>query len=312
MGLKIMLQYLRLKNPKHHKLMKKTPNRLILAFIIQLFVIGITNAQTTKPAQTTLQAPPTAITVDGDLKDWGDSLRYYNDEKKIYYTLANDKTTLYAAIRIDDRMDQMRTLNAGITLGIDTKGKKKESFSLTFPLADPGSAPEFGKRQNENGEITKEDRDELMRERVTKLRNIKVEGFKDIEGDMITTSNTYGIKAAIDYDAAGNLIYEMAVPLQFFHVNDVTKNEWAFNFKINGLQKPAGASAASGEHQGGGGGGRGGRGGGMGGGGGMSGGGRGGRGGRGGGGSGAGGADGAARSEMSKSVDFWEKFYLAK
>ncbi|MGZ3999933.1 MAG: hypothetical protein ACXVIY_04865 [Mucilaginibacter sp.] len=35
-----------------------------------------------KPATNTLQAPPAGITVDGDLKDWGDSLRYYDAEKK--------------------------------------------------------------------------------------------------------------------------------------------------------------------------------------------------------------------------------------
>src|ERR1700754_5336008 len=112
--------------------MKKASPYFILAFTMLSFTTGITQAQTGKSAQTTLQAPATAITVDGNLKDWGDSLRYYNDEKKFYYTLANDKTTLYAAIRIPERMDQMKTLHAGITLGIDTHGKKKESFSLTF------------------------------------------------------------------------------------------------------------------------------------------------------------------------------------
>ncbi|MEN0056682.1 MAG: hypothetical protein AAGC65_23590 [Mucilaginibacter sp.] len=295
--------------------MKKASPYFILALATLSFTTNSSQAQTGKPAQSTLQAPTTTITVDGSLKDWGDSLRYYNDEKKFYYTLANDKTNLYAAIRIPERMDQMKTLHAGITLGIDPHGKKKETFSITFPLADPGSPLEFPKPQNDNnGEITKEDRDELMRERVTKLRNIKVEGFKDIEGDMITTSNTYGIKAAIDYDEKGDLVYELAIPLQFFHVDekDMAKNEWAFNFKINGVQRPAGA-AASGDHQGGSGmsgmgmgGGRGGRGGGMGGGGG-----RGGRGGRGGGGMGGGG-NSETHSEMSKSSDFWEKFYLAK
>lgn len=296
-----------IKNPKLPKPMKKVLHCFAFTFTVLLCFIYTVHAQSAKNNQVTLKQPAAVINIDGNLKDWGDSLRYYNDEKKIYYTLANDKTMLYAAMRINDRMDQLRTLNAGITLGIDTKGKKKESFSLTFPLADPGSPPEFGKRSNENGEITKEDRDELMRERVTKLRNIKVEGFKDIEGDMITTSNTYGIKAAIDYDADGNLVYEMAIPLQFFHAEDITKNEWAFNFKINGLQRPKTDGAENPEHEGGGMGGRGGRGGG-----GMGGGGRGGRGGRGGGGFGGGNANDTARSEISKSVDFWEKFYLAK
>lgn len=285
--------------------MKKIAPCIIVPLAALIFTVSTVKAQTAKNSQNTLQPPPNTINIDGDLKDWGDSLRYFNEEKKLNYALANDKTTLYAAIRITDKMDQMRTLNAGITLSIDPKGKKKESFSLTFPLAEPGTKPDFGKRPDDNTEVTQQDRDELARERITKLRDIKVVGFKDIEGDMITTSNTYGIKAAIDYDADGNLIYEMAIPLQFFHANDITKTEWAFNFKINGIQRPKGEDMEGGEHQGGGGfgGGRGGRGGG--------GGGHVGRGGRGGGATGGGSAE-AGHNELSKSTDFWAKFYLNK
>jgi hypothetical protein len=257
-----------------------------------------------------LLLPPANLVIDGSLSDWGDSLRYHNQEKNIKYTLANDKENLYAAIRISDRLEQARVLNAGITISIDTHGKKKETFSMTFPLRYPGSPPAaFTSFKDDGGEITKEEREELTRERITTLRSIKMTGFKDIENEMITTSNTYGIKAAVDYDADGNLIYEAAIPLKFFHADDIAKNEWAFNFKINGLQKPD-HSAQNGDTQGGGrggmgGGGRGGTGGGRGG---TGGGGRGGRGmGRGGNNSGS-----ADRSEIFKSIDFWDKFYLGQ
>ncbi|MDB5287320.1 MAG: hypothetical protein JWR05_2269 [Mucilaginibacter sp.] len=255
-----------------------------------------------------MQPPPANVVIDGNLSEWGDSLRYLNEEKKIPYTLANDQENLYVAIRINDRLEQARIINAGITLSIDPKGKKKETFTMTFPLSGPGSKPQFGFHKDDNGELTQQDRDELTRERLTTLRNIKVTGFKDIEYDMITTSNTYGIKAAINYDADGNLVYEAAIPLKFFHVDSPSKSEWAFNFKINGMQKPA-ITGQGGDTQGGGmGGGRGGRGGG----GGMGGGGgHGGKGGRGGGGT-RGGSTNAENSELFKSVDFWEKFHLAK
>lgn len=288
--------------------MKKAYPAFVLALAAQLLTAHHSSAQSTK---NNLQAPPANINVDGDLKEWGDSLRYYNEEKRLNYALANDKDYLYAAIRVSDRLDKMKVLNAGITLTIDPKGKKKDSFTLTFPLAAPDEKPEFTKPKDGDGEITQADRDELIRERITKLRYIKVVGFKDIEGDMITTSNTYGIKTAINYDANGDLVYEAAIPLNFFHAgNDAFKSEWAFNFKINGFQRPTGGGGA-GEGDGGGfggGGGRGGRGG-MGGGG--MGGGRGGRGGRGGMGGGAGRGAGGGSGEMSKSVYFWEKYYLS-
>lgn len=285
--------------------------RIFLPALLLYIITVNAKAQATKQGQNLLP-PPSAIIIDGNLNDWGDSLRYHNEERNLSYTLANDNDNLYAVIRISDRLEQARVLNAGITLSIDTRGKKKETFKITFPLRDPGypQVPD-SKRPDDNGEITKADRDELMRERITSLRNIKVEGFKDIDYDMITTSNTYGFKAAINYDAEGNLVYETAIPLKFFHADNTAKSEWAFNFKINGMQKPT-MNANSGDAKGGRGGGgmNGGRGGMSGGGGGM--GGRGGRGGHGGG-MGRGNTDGSTdRSEMFKSVDFWGKFYLAK
>jgi hypothetical protein len=280
--------------------MKHRTSMLLSALI--LIITSTVKAQSSKTIGN-MQPPPANVVVDGNLSEWGDSLRYLNEEKKIPYTLANDHENLYVAIRINDRTEQARIINAGITLSIDPKGKKKETFTMTFPLRDPGSKPQFGFRKDDNGELTQQDRDELARERLTTLRNIKATGFKDIEYDMITTSNTYGIKAAINYDSDGNLVYEAAIPLKFFHADNSSKNEWAFNFKINGMQKNA-PSSQGGDLQGGG---RGGRGGGrMGGGGG-----RGGRGG-GGGGGGRGGSSNTDNSELFKSVDFWEKFNLAK
>ncbi|GGH16770.1 hypothetical protein [Mucilaginibacter phyllosphaerae] len=279
--------------------MKRSTSLILLTALSFTCTVKAQSKQTPK-----LLPPPANITIDGSLSDWGDSLRYHNQEKNLDYTLANDKENIYAVIKISDRLEQARVLNAGITLGIDTRGKKKETYSLTFPLRYPGSPPPaFTPPNNNGGEITKEERDELMRERITTLRSIKVTGFKDIEGDMITTSNTYGIKAAINYDAAGNLICETAIPIKFFHADDIAKNDWAFNFKINGLQRPE-RGTEGGDAQGGPGG--------MGGGRGGMGGGRGGRGGRGGGmGRGNNGND-TNRGEIFKSIDFWEKFSLSQ
>lgn len=260
-----------------------------------------------------LQAPPAGITIDGDIKEWGDSLRYYDAEQKINYSLANDNTNLYMAIRINDRSEQVRIMAGGLTWGIDPKGKKKETFSMTFPLAQTDA---FGNTEQSafqgKPDTTRQSHDEMMQARLTKMRNIKVEGFKDVENDIITTSNTYGFKAAISYDDNGYLIYEAAIPLTLFHTDDITKNEWAFEFKINAMPKPKEGDAQKGDG-GMGGGGRGGMGG-MGGGGrGMGGGG--GRGGMGGGrrgGMGGGQMTTAQRGELGKTVEFWEKYYLAK
>jgi len=275
---------------------------------LQLFLPNITFAQN-KAVANQLQPPPSNITIDGYLNEWGDSLRYYNQDKQLNYALANDQDNLYMAIRINDRSEQIRVLRAGLTLGIDTRGKKKETFTMTFPVGDQspqGMAETAQDLQSGNSDIKQEDHEELMKAKLTKLREIEVTGFKDIESETMTTSNTYGFKVAIDYDKDGNLVYEAAIPLKFFHSDDLFKNEWAFNFKINGITKP-GQDKNSGNHDGMTRGGSGGLGGGGGGGRGRMGGGRGSR-------MGGGGGNNAPvdHSELSKSVDFWEKYYLAK
>ena len=282
-------------------------NRLLPLWVgictLQLAAINVCIAQS-KTVPNKLQPPPPNIVIDGDAKEWGDSLRYYNQEKQLNYAIANDQDNLYVALRINDRSEQIRVLRAGLTLSIDTKGKKKETFSITFPVGDQSANDMVQGAQDmqQNTNVTQEDRDELAQARLTKLREIKVSGFKDIESETMTTSNTYGFKVAIDYDKDGNLIYEAAVPLKFFQAADITKNEWAFNFKINGIVRH-GQTAENGDNDGMT---RGGSGGGFGGGRGGHGGGRGGR--MGGGGNRA----PVDHSALSKSVDFWEKYYLAK
>ena len=287
--------------------MKPTPPCLLVTLIF-VFVAGICNAQDGGK----LQAPPPNVVIDGDSKEWGDSLRYYNAAKHLNFALANNKDTLYMAIRTNDRSEQTRILKAGITLSIDTKGKKKEEYSITFPVNTEGSTTPPGPPKDDNGEVTQQERDELTRQKLTSLRGIKVEGFKDIEGDIITTSNTYGFQTGVNYDDNGYLVCEAAIPLKYFHDVDPSKNEWAFNFKINGLQRktPSGDESEKSGGRGGRGGGGGMGGGGMGGGG-MGGSGRGGRGGKGGGNRGdTSGTSG--QSVLYKSEDFWTKFYLAK
>lgn len=283
--------------------------------VLPVILAGTINASAQSKDHTgKLFNPTAAVTIDGSLKDWGDSLRYYNQEKKLYYTLANDKDYLYLAIRFNDRTEQERILMAGLTWGINPKGKKKDVYSLTFPAVDPKSVPTFTPGQNDVNAPHEIDREEMRKAHLTKLRNMKVTGFKEVEYEIVTTTNSYGFKAALDYDADGNMVYEAAIPLKFFDAADIAKGEWAFNLKVNGITRPQGGNGGDRPAGGPGGGGMGGGGrGGMGGGG-MAGGG--GRGGRGGGGMGRGGrsegGESTDRNALSKSEDFWEKFYLGK
>jgi uncharacterized membrane protein YgcG len=287
------------------KMLRKTTLFAALAISSLLFNACICHAQDMPVLK--LKPVPAHIVVDGSVKEWGDSLSYYSPAERLNYAITNTKDTLYFAAKVFDRSEVARIMHAGITFIIDPKGKKRETFSITFPLnVGGGSEPLF--EHNPGGDedtVSKADREELMRERITTLRGIKVVGFKDVEDPNITTSNTYGFQTAIDFDDAGNLVCEAAIPMSFFHADGELKNAWAFDVRINGVQRPAPADGNN--QQGGGGGGNGGMGGGRGG---MGGGGGGRHGGGGGRHGGGGNNPGANGGEMAKTVDFWGKFYL--
>jgi len=300
-------------------------NNLFLKMLLKLSLsaglllsVAVSSFAQSEQHSSNMASAPGKISIDGNLNDWGDSLRYYNPEKKLNYTLANDQQNLYLAIRFNDRMEQERIMRAGLTWSVNPKGKKKDTYSLTFPVAEQNGGQMSALLKPDNSDTAPEqrermDRDEMRKASLTQLRNMKVTGFKDIDYDIITTTNSYGFKAALNFDDDGNLTYEAAIPLKFFDADDIKKNEWAFNIKVNGISRPSGSNGDGRESRGmGAGGGRMGGGmgrGGMGGGTGMAGG----RGGMGRGGMRGGNPSGDFdRSVLTKSEDFWEKFYLSK
>jgi uncharacterized membrane protein YgcG len=273
--------------------MKITHLCLIATAAIQLLLVpaGYTQTNNLKPA-------PANVVIDGSLQEWGDSLNYYNPETQLNYTLANDKDNLYLVLKTNDPTQQYSILTWGVTLGIDTKGHKKSTYNVTFPV------------QEQNGQGIDNDNasgDKKLAIGLSKLKRIKADGFKDVESDVFTLQNTYGFRIAIDYDKRGFLVYEEVIPLKLFHADELKKTEWAFDIKINAPQPTANKTSDDSEKSTG----MGGRGGGAGGhrGGGMGGGGR---GGMGGGHGGQYGGSGEHRNGAPKAVDFWAKYVLAK
>lgn len=196
----------------------------ICALSAQFTAISICNAQTT-----TLKTAPADIAIDGNSKEWGDSVNYTTDKlTNISYSLTNDNDMLYLVIRTKDASLQGNILGAGLTFSVDVKGRKKSTYAITYPIstgentmAYMGMAPEVVK----------------LRTRATHFKKIKAEGFDDISDDELEPMNRYGIKAAVGYDDSGYLVYEEAIPLRLFHAGAQLTKEWAFNVKLNELAK---------------------------------------------------------------------------
>ena len=200
------------------------------------FLVSVSTADAQSKSIKNLKKPTQNLIVDGNLKDWGDSLNYYNSDKRIHYALAENQENLYFAIRIENRDQQEQAMRNGITLAFNPEGKKKETYSLTFPSPDRDENSLFIMPKADHAiteqQLKQEDMDERRKADLIKLRDIQIKGFPDVETDHITTANTYGIKTVLQFDDSGALVYEAAIPVKMLH-SDLNSKPWVFDIKIN-------------------------------------------------------------------------------
>lgn len=245
-----------------------------------------------------MQKAPADVNVDGKLTEWGDSLALYDSKTKLNYTVANNDTDLYVIAYVTDPKLRRKIMAAGITISVNPEGKKHKTYSITYPVPD-GSAIFKPRMGDDEGEP------DIKKPSLLQSTSIKVTGFKEVESDVITTSNTYGFKAAVKVDDKHNLVYETAIPIKMLNFKPGKNDEFEINVQVNAIEHPNKGEGGEGQ-----GGGRGMGGGGMGGmGGGGMGGGRGGR--HGGSGGGMGGGQGRTdASGMGEATDFWVRLAL--
>ncbi len=293
------------------------PKGWMTALLIMCFV-GAANAQKLKSSQEISVRAPAGAKADAKLGEWGE-LQAYNKATQLYYTLANDDKNLFLVVKISDATNINKVLAGGIDLTINTAGKKKDkdAFIITFPVVNRNAMRNAMRSRGGGGggfgggggaqpgaPVDSAVILAMRKQAISAIKEIKVLGFKEITDTLISIYNEYSIKAVVNYDEKGELVYELSLPLSLLKISTDAPKEFAYNLKVNGLQIPN----------------RGGFGGGGGGGFNGGGGGGGGRNGGGGGGGNAGGGGGGVRAggggfnmeEMTTPTDFWGKYTLAK
>ena len=176
------------------------------------------------------------VQIDGSLNDWTDSLTLYNDATRLFYSIANDEENLYLAIRSSSRENLSKILVGGISFSANIEKKKKDSPKVTFPVLDRTAG------RNRNVKNKQADMQEMQKQTLSKIKEIQVEGFKEIIDGGISLYNTYGIKAAVAFDVNNNLIQEIAIPLSLLDLKANKPDLVTYNIKINGLQRPSGGT----------------------------------------------------------------------
>jgi hypothetical protein len=218
-------------------------------------------AKKLKDVQLGSMLAPSPIKIDGRLNEWGNNFQAYNRSTRILYILCNDDKNIYLTAKSIDFTTTAKIIAGGITLTINTEGKKKdkEGYSITFPVIEHPErlAGGLGNRFGNRNAGADTDLMKAVHERtIIAAKQIKVLGIKSITDTIISIYNEYGIKSAINFDDAA-LTFEMAVPLKLLNLSPADNKELAYNITLSGFQMEG--MRGGGGPPGGGGGGGGGR-----------------------------------------------------
>jgi len=287
--------------------MKHTKGYLLVIVAATLLFSCKTAQKTSRTAAGTWQAHP--ITADGANSDWPAPYPFYDEKAKVGYAVSNDRDNLYITMQTGDQQTVMKILRNGLTVWIDTSGKKEMHTSITYPLENPNGGGMRMQHGNGQEQPERPAAEEMHRKVLENARDMSLAGFNNCNGGfLIHQNNSCGIVVRIGFDEYNTLIWEAVVPLRAFYKNSLTPADagkpLSVCFAITGMKQPAGGGGQSGGGMHAGGGGM--RGGGMGGGGGM----RGGGGGMRGGGMNGGGMNGD-RQHLFESTKTWYHTGLA-
>lgn len=169
------------------------------------------------------------ILIDGFISDWKDSIQLYNEETKLYYSISNDQENIYFALKNTSEENLSKILARGISLSLNFENNKTKAPTVTFPILD--RTP--GKKQAETEEL---DPKEIQKRIISKIKEIKVDGFKELVDGGISLYNTYGIKAAMAFDENNDMIQEIAIPIRLIGIELGSTQLITYRIKINGFE----------------------------------------------------------------------------
>lgn len=172
------------------------------------------------------------IVADGSLSDWPDSLSMFNEATNLFYGLANDDKNVYLAIRSASKQDLTKILAGGISFSANIEGKKKDAPTVIFPVLD--RTPGKSRNTREQPEV-----EERQKQILSRIKDIKVAGFKEIIDGGISLQNTYGIRASASFDKNNNLVQEIIIPLSLLNLSTINGGEVTYSIRVNGLQGPS-------------------------------------------------------------------------
>ena len=167
------------------------------------------------------------IIVNGNSREWENSLFSFNKSAQVNYAVVNDTSAFYICVRIANEAAQVKVLISGIEIRFNSKGKKKPEAAIHFPI---GGRMIQGEHH---------DRKTMQLMYLLQMQDMELSGFKNgVNGSQNIKSGKNGFMAAFNWDSVNVMVYEARVPFSAFTGDIRTAEPLAVGIIIKGAPKP--------------------------------------------------------------------------
>ena len=176
--------------------------------------------------------------VDGNPSEWKLPLQNYDKDAHFQYDATNNDSMLYICIRIPDARFQIKAAKAGMSIFIDTTGKKKQIIGIYYPVKSNDQTT--SKMERPMSMSGTSDINQITKIVEPSLKQFNTKGFITGNGTYIQ-KNIEGIIAVGAYDEIGILTVEYQVPFKTFYHNLTTTDKdkkITLSIVVNGLPMP--------------------------------------------------------------------------
>lgn len=212
-----------------------------------LFAGMLISCHTSKPTAKSVQAPTHPIVVDGYNNDWPSPYPYSDINAMISYAITNDANNLYLTIETNNPKGQLKILNAGMSVWIDTTGAQNRKTAIIYPAINEHAQIPVNRMSGEHS--TGEDQDTRIQMRAKSLledaRELTLEGFRDCNTSFNIDANNFckiKVRVAID-SSSNNMVWEASIPFKALLGKDqIDKKDaekpMSIGIEINGFEMP--------------------------------------------------------------------------
>lgn len=176
------------------------------------------------------------IVVDGNLDEWERPLKQANEYTGVQYNTGNDAENFYLCLRINDKTIQRRIMGLGLSIYLDTLGKRKEKIGIGYPLALTQKQIETISFQASKGSFKIDDR-ALDEAYANICQEFELIGFVEEDpAEVIRVSNlaSKDLKTAMGFDHVGAMLCEFKIPLEQLYSGKIQYNEIiSIGIKVN-------------------------------------------------------------------------------